>query len=104
MIQEEFLTVHGMPTPPLHPALIIPLAAGGIIGTGWLMGKTAKAIEVGVDLGKVMTNMLLPLIPAGIGLALMLAGKTEFERKIGIMTMIGGGAVALIVSISMLKK
>ena len=104
MIPEEtFMTIHGIPTPPVSP-ILIPLVGGGVLASGWLLGKTTKAMQTGVELGKVMANMLIPLIPVGVGLAIMLKATTETEKKIGMLSMLGGGAIALIVALSMLKK
>jgi hypothetical protein len=106
MIPEEtFITMHGTPTPPIIPLLIFaPLALGGLGLTGWLMGKATEALQTGVELGKVMTNMLLPLIPVVIGIIIMIKAPTEGIKKIGMLTMVVGGAIALIVAFSTLKK
>jgi hypothetical protein len=105
MIAEEtFMTVHGIPTPPAIPIIPIILAGGGVLAAGWLLGQTKETIKEGVELGKVMTTMLLPMIPVGIGLALMFLGKTETERKIGLIAMVGGGALAMFTGLASMKK
>ncbi|MEM2445760.1 MAG: hypothetical protein QW734_03795 [Candidatus Bathyarchaeia archaeon] len=85
MIPEETLiTLHGTPTPPAIPIIPILIGVGALGGLGlgaYFMKKTGETIK---EARYTITQAIFPLIPAGLGVFLLLTRDEKWAKIMGI--------------------